>query len=127
MRHFWWTDGMAMAIAAGELLLVGWSLYWSTRVYTDPRPAAVDAVRRKVEAALPPGSSREDVKSWLAAEELPASEVIYEDSRRFAILAGKRLPSDNWLGFYDCLELEFSFDSDGNLEREFVRIVSIGS
>jgi hypothetical protein len=118
---------MAMAVAVGATFVVAWSWYWSTRVYTDLRPVTVDAVRRKIEAALPPGSSMEDVKSWLAAEELGASEIFDEGRRKFGILAGKRLPSDNWLGFYDCLELDFYFDSDGKLEREDVRIVSTGS
>jgi hypothetical protein len=127
MRRVWRRYRLKIAVAAVATFVVGWSLYWSTRVYTDTRPAAEDAVRRKLEAALPPKASRDNVKIWLAAEGFSSSDIFDGGDRLVGIQAGKRLSSDNWLGFYDFLDLYFYFNADGKLERQDVRIISTGT
>ncbi len=123
----WWTAGALAPVALILSALVFWFSYWSTKVWTDPTPTAEEAVRRRMEAALPLGSTREEVKTWLASERMAVSEIAEPGQPATGLQAGKRLPSDNWLGFYDFLEMEFHFNNDGLLTGETARIAHVGS
>ena len=90
-----------------------------------PSPVAVEqATRAQVDVALPIGSTREEVETWLESQGIHRANIEDSDGHFQGIWVEKTM----YKGFFYNLEvqMEFSFDQNGNLSRKRVRVVSVG-
>ena len=95
---------------------------------THPPPpsatASAQAAQKEVDAALPIGSTKEAVETWLESQGLGHYEFPHYNERFITISAGKSV----YKGYIFDLRLQmyFYFDQNGKLSKKDVRVVSIG-
>lgn len=86
-------------------------------------PIATDdaALKRRVAAALPLGSTREQVESWLKAQGYPRSDIVDVASGK-SVGIGCVMPYPNTVGLPGDIRIEFHFDKNDKLDDETVYI-----
>ena len=122
----------AVALLVSTLLLGG-CLALSKRVTT-----TVPEVERKVEKALPDGSTREEVEAWLTAQGIKFSFADSTDSPEMARIVMDdidRYPTAIQAMIFDTnrsflvtgnISLKFLFGPDGRLQKRVVRWIGTG-
>jgi hypothetical protein len=119
-RRRWW-----VLAAVGVLVALVWGVpaYFDGHIIPRLNPAGADeaALKRKVAAALPPGSTRTQVEAWLKSPGIPYGDILDVKSDK-AVGVGTRQPYSDWLGETGFVSLDFYFDDDGKLTKTYVRV-----
>jgi hypothetical protein len=86
----------------------------------NPIPGDEDAARWRVATALPLGSTKAQVVTWLASEGVRADRIWTGADCCAQVYAEQ--PYSSWLGYSGDVQMEFYFDGDGRLVRRLVAI-----
>jgi hypothetical protein len=121
-RSLWIVRNFAFVVA---VVFVAAFLVYSCAFITtqSPIPADEQEARCRAAAALPIGSSRKQVESWLASEGFSFGQLIEPDGNLITVGSFKQYA--NWHGETGRLEMYFEFNSDGKLHSCTVHIARI--
>src|ERR1019366_7465807 len=102
--------GVLLLVAIAQpLYVITGGLYFD---WTHPAPPSASAVeqaaRNQVDAALPVGSTKVEVETWLDSQNLGRSEIEDQNGHSIRIFAGKSI----YEGYYFHLFLRMEFDFD---------------